>query len=179
MRKRYQVLLAVVAMTVLVAGLSLAAVAAQPFKGTTLRVVLSNHPWSDAIRPLIPEFEELTGIKVNAESYFEDQLTQKLLVEFASGTSTIDVFMQRPLQEAKQFQKNGWYTDLSTYVDKETEWDPKDFFPSALLAETGRQPASRTEPLPVFPSLPNRKSFTIGRIFLNKPELMFPLPWKN
>lgn len=136
MRKRYQVLLAVVAMTVLVAGLSLAAVAAQPFKGTTLRVVLSNHPWSDAIRPLIPEFEELTGIKVNAESYFEDQLTQKLLVEFASGTSTIDVFMQRPLQEAKQFQKNGWYTDLSTYVDKETEWDPKDFFPSALLAET-------------------------------------------
>src|SRR5690554_614802 len=79
----------------------------QPYKGTTLRVVLSNHPWPDAIRPLFQEFEEATGIRVQVESLFEDQLSQKLLVEFASGTSTIDVFMQRPLQEAKQFQENG------------------------------------------------------------------------
>ena len=108
----------------------------QPYKGTTLRVVLSNHPWPDAIRPLFQEFEEATGIRVQVESLFEDQLSQKLLVEFASGTSTIDVFMQRPLQEAKQFQENGWYTDLLPFAEADPDIDLDDFFPSALLAET-------------------------------------------
>ncbi|HBG02001.1 MAG TPA: ABC transporter substrate-binding protein [Firmicutes bacterium] len=108
----------------------------QPYKGTTLRVLLSNHPWTDAIRPLIPEFEEATGIKVQVESLFEDQLSQKLLVEFASGTSTIDVFMQRPLQEAKQFQTNGWYADLRPFAQDDAELDLDDFFPSGILAET-------------------------------------------
>lgn len=114
--------------------------ATQPYKGKTLRVVLANHPWAEAIKPYIPEFEKQTGIKVNVESYFEDQLTQKLSVELASGTSTIDVFMQRPLQEAKQFWKNGWYTDLKPLVNnpKKTSktWNYNDFFPTALQAET-------------------------------------------
>lgn len=130
-----------VAVTLLGAtGIAAAASGSQLYKGTTLRVVLANHPWADAIRPLIPEFEEATGIKVNVESYFEDQLTQKLTVEFASGTSTIDVFMQRPLQEAKQFHKNGWYTDLKQFIDNSkltpAEWEFADFFPAALQAET-------------------------------------------
>ena len=133
MRRALSVLL-VMAM-VLAVGIS-AAAADQPYAGTTIRVLFSNHPWTDAIRPLLPEFEELTGIKVQAESLFEDQLTQKLLVEFASGTSTIDVFMQRPLQEAKQFAKNGWYADLRPFAEDDPDIDLDDFFPSALLAET-------------------------------------------
>ncbi|MGE5507833.1 MAG: ABC transporter substrate-binding protein [Chitinophagales bacterium] len=124
---------------VLTAALPVAA-APQPYKGKTLRVVLANHPWAEAIKPLIPEFEKETGINVNVEQYFEDQLTQKLSVELASGTSTIDVFMQRPLQEAKQFQKNGWYTDLKPFMDNPKytpkEWDADDFFPAALQVET-------------------------------------------
>lgn len=133
MRRALSVLL-VMAM-VLAVGIS-AAAADLPYAGTTIRVLFSNHPWTDAIRPLLPEFEELTGIKVQAESLFEDQLTQKLLVEFASGTSTIDVFMQRPLQEAKQFAKNGWYADLRPFAEDDPDIDLDDFFPSALLAET-------------------------------------------
>ncbi len=121
-------------------GIVAAAAGAQPYKGTTLRVVLANHPWADAVRPLIPQFEAETGIKVNVESFFEDQLLQKLSVEFASGTSTIDVFMQRPLQEAKQFWKNGWYTDLKALVNDPrltpADWDFRDFFPAAVQAET-------------------------------------------
>lgn len=137
--KRYSkvTLIVLVITTLMVVGSFVVMANEQPYKGTTLRVVLSNHPWSDAIRPLIPEFEAATGIKVNAESYFEDQLSQKLLVEFASGTSTIDVFMQRPLQEAKQFQKNGWYADLTSFAaNAKGDWDLGDFFPSAMLAET-------------------------------------------
>jgi len=133
LRRTLSVLLVITLLLALGIG---AAAADKPYAGTTIRVLFSNHPWTDAIRPFLPEFEELTGIKVQAESLFEDQLTQKLLVEFASGTSTIDVFMQRPLQEAKQFAKNGWYADLRPFVEKDPDFDLADFFPSALLAET-------------------------------------------
>ena len=44
--------------------------------------------------------------------------------------------MQRPLQEAKQFQKNGWYTDLAPFAQNDADIDLDDFFPAALLAET-------------------------------------------
>lgn len=141
MKRCLKLLAAIIVMATIVAvGLSTALASEQPYKGTTLRVLLSNHPWTNAILPLIPEFEAATGIQVNVETYFEDQLTQKLLVEFASGTSTIDVFMQRPLQEAKQFQKNGWYADLLPFATDpnmtDPDWDLNDFFPSALMAET-------------------------------------------
>jgi multiple sugar transport system substrate-binding protein len=92
----------------------------QPLAGKTIRFIAANHPYTEAIKSLIPEFEKQTGAKVNMESYFEDQLTQKLTVEFTSGTSTIDVFMNRPPQEGRLFTKNKWYEPLNSYVS-----DPK------------------------------------------------------
>ncbi len=84
-----------------------AAAAAKNFQGVNLRFVGANHPWMDAIKKYIPDFEKLTGMKVTVESYGEDQLTQKLTTEFTAGNSTIDVFMQRPLQEARVMKQNG------------------------------------------------------------------------
>lgn len=107
----------------------------KPFAGKTIRFVAANHPWQEAIKPLIPEFEALTGMKVNMESLGEDQLTQKLTTEFTAGNSDIDVFMQRPLQEAKLFAKNGWYTFLDDYAKKSTDWDFADFQASAVETE--------------------------------------------
>lgn len=87
------------------------------FEGVELRIVGANHPWQEAIEPMLPEFEEQTGIKVNFEKFFEDQLTQKLTTEFTAGSSSIDVFMIRPLQEGKLFSQNGWVADISDRVD--------------------------------------------------------------
>ncbi|KIL40467.1 ABC transporter substrate-binding protein [Gordoniibacillus kamchatkensis] len=97
----------------------------KPYAGTTLRLVTANHAWTDLIKPKIPEFEQQTGIKVNLESYFEDQLTQKLTVEFTSGSSSVDVFMMRPLQEGKMFIQNGWVGEMTKKDDP--DWDFKDF----------------------------------------------------
>ncbi|MBW7881520.1 MAG: sugar ABC transporter substrate-binding protein [Caldilineaceae bacterium] len=110
--------------------------AAQPFAGTTLRLVAANHPWTEAITPMLPEFEELTGIKVNLEAYGEDQLNQKLTTEFTAGGSDIDVFMQRPLQEARVMQLNGWYEDLNNWVNLDPEYDFADFASGAVGTET-------------------------------------------
>ncbi len=80
-----------------------------------IRVLLANHPYGELLKNAIPEFEKETGIKVNVESLQESQLTQKLTTEFATNSSSVDVFMTRPLQEGLLFIKNGWYKPLDTY----------------------------------------------------------------
>lgn len=84
-------------------------------KPQEIRVLLANHPYGELLKTKIPEFEAETGIKVNFESLQESQLTQKLTTEFATGSSTVDVFMTRPLQESLLFIKNGWYAPLHDY----------------------------------------------------------------
>ena len=39
------------------------------FSGETLNVLLNNHPWSNAIRDLAPEFTAKTGIKLRVERW--------------------------------------------------------------------------------------------------------------
>ena len=80
-----------------------------------IRVLLANHPYGELLKTKIPEFEAQTGIKVNFESLQESQLTNKLTTEFATNSSTVDVFMTRPLQEGLMFIKNGWYESLDSY----------------------------------------------------------------
>ncbi|MFO7635267.1 MAG: sugar ABC transporter substrate-binding protein [Caldilinea sp.] len=106
-----------------------------PYAGTELRLVGANHPWQVAITPLLAEFEAATGIKVNFEAYGEDQLNQKLTTEFTAGSSDIDVFMQRPLQEARVMQMNGWYEDLADCVS-DPDYDFADFADGAVGTTT-------------------------------------------
>lgn len=109
---------------------------AKPFAGKTISLVTANHPWAEAIKPLLPDFEKETGIKVNVENFFEDQLTQKLTVQFTSGSATPDVFMYRPLQEGKLFYKNGWLQPLDEYAQKAKDYDFNDFSKSAIGSTT-------------------------------------------
>lgn len=114
--------------------------AKKPFEGVEIRFLASQHPWTDTVKKDIAQFEAQTGMKVNMEVLAEGNLTQKLTVELTAGTGTVDVFMQRPLQEAKQFEKNGWYADLNPFVKdtKKTpaEWDMNDFHKGPIQAET-------------------------------------------
>jgi len=86
-----------------------------PSRDNELRVLLANHPYGDLLRDKIPEFERAYGIKVIWEQLNETQLNQKLTTEFATGASTVDVFMTRPLQETLLFLKNGWLAPLDGY----------------------------------------------------------------
>ena len=84
----------------------------QQAKGTQLRVLMSKHPWQGAIEPHLKEFEALTGIKLIAEVYPEDQFRAKVLVELTSGSSSIDVFMSMPAQEGLKYMRAGWLQPL-------------------------------------------------------------------
>jgi multiple sugar transport system substrate-binding protein len=100
---------------VALSSLCIAGIAMAQAQTKEIRVLLANHPYGELLKSAIPEFEAATGIKVNAESLQESQLTTKLTTEFATNSSSVDVFMTRPLQEGKMFYKNGWYEPLAAY----------------------------------------------------------------
>jgi multiple sugar transport system substrate-binding protein len=88
----------------------------QQFKGTQLRVLLNKHPWQTGIEPHLKDFEALTGMKVIAEVYPEDQFRAKVLVELTSGASSIDVFMTMPAQEGLKYMRAGWYQPVDEFL---------------------------------------------------------------
>ncbi|CAH0186703.1 Erythritol/L-threitol-binding protein [Microbacterium sp. Bi121] len=96
-------------------------------EGTTIRVTLANHVWTETIKDLIPQFEEETGAKVELSQLAEDQLSDQYNVKLNAGTDEIDVLMYRPLQENKLFASNGYLSDITEQVEGDSEWDWSDF----------------------------------------------------
>ncbi len=107
-------------------------------KGKTIRVLLNQHPWTNAIVPFIPEFEKQTGIKVVLETFPESQFRQKVLVELASGAGSLDAFMLTPNQEGTLYSRSGWLEPLDPFLKNPSltpsSYQSSDFFPSTLKA---------------------------------------------
>jgi len=108
----------------------------KPFAGKKLSIVTANHPWGDAIKELLPQFEESTGMKVEVQSFFEDQLVQKLTVQMTAASETPDVFMISPLQQGRMFVKNGWLAPLDDYVKADAAYDFNDFSKPSVSSNT-------------------------------------------
>ncbi|SMY09773.1 ABC transporter substrate-binding protein [Flavimaricola marinus] len=100
--------------------------------GTDINVMMSRHPWQEAIEPFIPEFEELTGITVNLTKLPEQQFMTRVAADLTSGTFSQDVFMTQ-YYDAPTFQAEGWTADLQPYLDaaEAAGYDWEDFFPAA------------------------------------------------
>ncbi len=107
------------------AATSASAPAAQPagnvdwtaYQGTTIRVLMDQHPIADVIKKLQPDFEKLTGITINMEVYPESQYREKLKIEMLAGNKDLDVIWTALSQEGQQFYDSGWYTDLQPFID--------------------------------------------------------------
>lgn len=56
----------------------------KPHAGKTLHMALANHNWGEQVKKLLPAFEEQTGIKVEVESYPENELMKKLTVQLTA-----------------------------------------------------------------------------------------------
>lgn len=97
------------------------------FAGTEVRLIFANHPWNNAIQRLLPQFEAASGITLRVESYFEDQLSQRLQIGLTSGNTQADAFMFRPLQEGRLFAQNGWVQDMTEFVGRDEAWNWEDF----------------------------------------------------
>jgi multiple sugar transport system substrate-binding protein len=105
----------------------------QQQKGKRLLLAAVQHPWTNAIKPLIPHFTALTGIDVDVQQQSETEYAAQLPVRLGSGSSTPDVYMAWAVGQAIQA---GWLEPLDAMMsDKKllnpAWWDGNDFFPSA------------------------------------------------
>src|SRR5690606_33295962 len=86
------------------------------FDGSTLRVVLSQHPMSDAMIDRIDGFTAATGIRVEVETFAEEQHRLRRYTEFLGGNSTIDVYNCQISQEGEQYASAGWALPLERFL---------------------------------------------------------------
>ncbi|MDA8219465.1 MAG: sugar ABC transporter substrate-binding protein [Dehalococcoidales bacterium] len=101
------------------------------YKGTELRYVGWNDNWSQPMNPKVPEFEELTGIKLNWEQLAQDQNRQKVQTELTAKNKDIDLIYIAPHVEGIKYYKAGWIFPLDEYMADPKmvppDFDMKDF----------------------------------------------------
>jgi multiple sugar transport system substrate-binding protein len=106
------------------------------FEGSSVRFIMNRHPFTNFIEPLIPEFQEQTGITITLEIFPEDQFRQRRLLEVSSGAATLDGYMFMPGQEGAQYLGAGWVRYLDDFVADSSLTDPEldidDFFEGAI-----------------------------------------------
>lgn len=88
----------------------------KPFDGTTITFAAQFHPSVEGIKPLLPEFEERTGITVRIDEYPYPDILNKQEVSYAAGSSSFDVGMADPLYLLTWFEA-GWVDPIQPYID--------------------------------------------------------------
>ena len=83
------------------------------YDGQTLNLLLNNHPWSQAVRDMAPDFTAKTGIKLRVEIFNEEQFRARLTTMMQAKSSDVDVFMSLKFREGATYDKAGWFANLS------------------------------------------------------------------
>lgn len=101
------------------------------FEGTEITLLLNEHPWTDGLRPVVKEFEDLTGIKVNLQPFAEDLYFDKMELALRSDKPVADVyFLPMDSTAYTQYSAN-LITPLTPYINDpsltKADYDLADF----------------------------------------------------
>ncbi len=107
-------------------------------QGKSITLAGVQHPWMNAVTPLLPHFTKLTGIEVEVQTQSETEYTAELPVKLGAKSATPDVYMVWAIGQAITA---GWLEPLGPYLaDKNLTdaswWDGDDLFPSAQAFQT-------------------------------------------
>jgi multiple sugar transport system substrate-binding protein len=109
------------------------------FAGTTITWAYDIHPYADAVVSQLPEFEKLTGIKVQPELYPDDTYWNKLTVQLTTKSPAWDV-VGTGIQPAWDLTPAGLLEPLNKYISDpkltDAGYDYNDFFPALRSALT-------------------------------------------
>ena len=109
--------------------------AARPYRGTTVTASFLPRPGYEAAIKLIPQFEELTGIKVKWETIYYEKMREALVLNFTSDKPKFDVILI-DIVWTGEFASAGWVAPLSSFYTRPALADPdldlNDFFPILL-----------------------------------------------
>lgn len=109
--------------------------AAAPYKGVEIKAFFLERPGYVAAEQMIPEFEELTGIKVTWDTTPYENSLEKQTLDFTGGTAQFDVVLVDVVWVGN-FGANGWVVPLETFYNDPALADPElnleGFFPILL-----------------------------------------------
>lgn len=105
------------------------------FAGKELYVVAVNNAWIPALIDMLPEFEELTGIKVTLDMLPEDELRRSRLLDVSTGTGSYDIIHMD--QSIAEYAKAGWLKPIDQYLSNasltDLDWYDLNDFPQSAI----------------------------------------------
>jgi multiple sugar transport system substrate-binding protein len=114
------------------------------YSGQTINVMLNEHPWTDGLKKIVPQFEKQTGIKVNLQTYSEELYFDKMEQAVRSSEAPDAYFLPMDDFAATHYAAH-LMEPLTPYLDNksltEPGYDLKDI-PDGLLAP-GKFPAGK------------------------------------
>jgi len=101
------------------------------YSGSEITFLANEHPWTDGMKPLVDQFTQETGIKVNLQPFSEDLYFDKMPQVLRASPSTADVyFLPMDSTGYSQFTA-GLIEPLTAYLNDPTktsgDYDLKDF----------------------------------------------------
>lgn len=127
---------------VLAALLPVGAQAQKPYDGVTVNVMTFTGPQiAEPLQRRAPEFEKLTGAKINVVTVPFSDLYTKLLTDWATGTNAVQAAVFAP-QWMADYVVPGFLEDLTDRVAKDTALAVDDIAP--FFREFSQQYAGRT-----------------------------------
>jgi len=125
----------------------------QRYKGQSITVLNVQNSRTELMTKYQPEFEELTGIKINADVLPEQQQRQKLLIEFSSGNPSFDVTTLSWHVLKGVAGKGKWFADVREWLKDPSmtapDYDAADFSQAAMTYATQKDGTQDTLPLQI------------------------------
>lgn len=143
MTQRRQLLQAASALgaTALLPGFANAKSGAKKFQGVTLNVSTFSAAYPKLLQQYLPEFEALTGAKVNFDAPSFPVYNQRADLELSTKGSAYDVVNVTFIYSSRWIN-SGWLTPLDDFIKNPNltpaDWDVNDFLPGARAPETGK-----------------------------------------
>jgi len=137
-RRTYLALLVVMSLIAAAMGLAVPASAEEPFnwkqaEGTTVTLLLNKHGYVDSMLAYLPQFEKLTGIKVQYTIVPEDEYFEKVTMDLMSKAGAFDAFMVGAYH-TWTYAPGGGMEPLEDYINNPAltsgDYDWEDIFPS-------------------------------------------------
>lgn len=94
--------------------------------GETINVVLYDNLYSRGLEPLVPQFEEESGINVNLNILGQDVALKRMELDFVGKTGDLDVAYMSFIMMQK-WVKAGWIEPLDAYANQDEALQLDDF----------------------------------------------------
>src|SRR5579883_1720477 len=101
-----------------------AAVANKTYAGTKLKLMITTHPYTNALKSKLGDFKQETGIDVQIDDISFDVLNQRADLELSSGSGTYDM-VQLIFIRSGRWIGAGWVEDLMPYINNPKLTDQK------------------------------------------------------